>query len=161
MILRSALLLFVSLTLSTSSSHAQSGEDAVSAVLDAVHRLASEADFEGYFDLYAPDAVFLGTDASERWSIDEFKEYARPAFDRGTGWTYAMIERNIFLSDDGRTAWFDERLENEGFGECRGTGVLEKSNGVWKVSQYNLTVPIPNALLRSVASQIRDLETDG
>lgn len=142
-------------------SQAQSPEEAVSAVLDDIHRLASEADFEGYFNLYTPDAVFMGTDAAERWSITEFKQYARPAFDRGSGWTYVMTERNIFLSEDGSTAWFDERLENEGFGECRGTGVLIKVDGQWKVSQYNLTVPIPNELLRDVVAQIREFETDG
>lgn len=159
MIPRSLVLLLVSLILTAPLSLAQSEEDAVSAVLDDIHRLASEADFEGYFNLYTPDAVFMGTDAAERWSIAEFKQYARPAFDRGTGWTYVMTERNIFLSDDGNTAWFDERLDNEGFGECRGTGVLVKVDGVWKVSQYNLTVPIPNELLRDVVAQIRALES--
>ena len=160
MIPRSLVLLLVSVILTAPLSLAQSEEDAVSAVLDDIHRLASEADFEGYFNLYTPDAVFMGTDAAERWSIAEFKQYARPAFDRGSGWTYVMTERNIFLSDDGNTAWFDERLENEGFGECRGTGVLVKVDGVWKVSQYNLTVPIPNELLRDVVAQIRALESE-
>jgi len=153
--------LVLTFILAAPASLAQSPEEAVSAVLDDIHRLASEADFEGYFNLYTPDAVFMGTDAAERWSIAEFKQYARPAFDRGSGWTYVMTERNIFLSEDGNTAWFDERLENEGFGECRGTGVLIKVDGQWKVSQYNLTVPIPNELLRDVVAQIREFETDG
>ena len=135
--------------------HAQDNEAAASAVLDAVHRLASEADFEGYFALYTDDAIFLGTDAAERWTIADFKQYARPAFDRGTGWTYTMTERNVFVSGDGNTAWFDERLQNAAFGECRGTGVLVKQDGEWKVAQYNLTVPIPNDLLRTFASQIK------
>lgn len=141
--------------------NAQTDQEAVSAVLDDIHRLASEADFEGYFDLYTDDAVFLGTDASERWSIAEFKQYAKPAFDRGSGWTYTMTERHVFISEDGNTAWFDERLENAGFGECRGTGALIKVDGVWKVSQYNLTVPIPNELLRDVVAQIREFEDEG
>lgn len=160
MIPRSLVLLLVSLVLSAPVSLAQSEEDAVSTVLDDIHRLASEADFEGYFNLYTEDAIFLGTDASERWTIDEFKQYAQPAFDRGSGWTYVMTERNIFISEDGNTAWFDERLENEGFGECRGTGVLVKIDGIWKVSQYNLTVPIPNELLRDVVAQIRALDSE-
>ncbi|MDA0378077.1 MAG: nuclear transport factor 2 family protein [Bacteroidetes bacterium] len=134
---------------------AQDDEAAVTSTLDAVHRLASEADFEGYFDLYTDDAIFLGTDATERWTIADFKQYARPAFDRGTGWTYVMTERHVSVSADGNTAWFDERLENAAFGECRGSGVLVKQDGVWKVAQYNLTVPIPNDLLRNVAGQIR------
>ena len=102
----------------------------------------------------------MGTDATERWTIDEFKGYARPAFDRGTGWTYVMTDRNIFISEDGNTAWFDELLENDGFGQCRGTGALVKIDGAWKVSQYNLTVPIPNDLLRKVAGMIGELKSE-
>ena len=148
-----ALLFLVLLALPAS---AQDEESAVSAVLDSVHRLASEADFDGCFGLYTEDAIFMGTDAMERWTIADFKQYARPAFDRGTGWTYTMTERHVFVSEDGKTAWFDERLQNEAFGECRGTGALVKQDGVWKVAQYNLTVPIPNDLLRDFASQIKD-----
>jgi len=140
---------------------AQDEEAAVSAVLDSVHRLASEADFDGYFALYTDDAIFMGTDAKERWTIADFQQYARPAFDRGTGWTYTMTERHVFIDDDGNTAWFDERLDNAGFGECRGTGVLVKVDGVWKVKQYNLTVPIPNELLRPVVAQIREFQSGG
>jgi len=143
----------------TFGAFAQTDEDAVSAVLDDIHRLASEADFDGYFGLYTEDAVFLGTDATERWSISDFKQYAGPAFERG-GWTYVMTSRNVFVSGDGNTAWFDERLDNAAFGDCRGTGALVKIDGVWKVAQYNLTVPIPNELLRPVAGMIRDLEND-
>lgn len=152
--LRSSLLFIAGLLL-VLPARAQDDEAAASAVLDAVHRLASEADFEGYFALYTEDAIFLGTDATERWTIADFKRYARPAFDRGTGWTYVMTERHVHVSADGRTAWFDERLQNAAFGECRGTGVLVKQDGNWKVAQYNLTVPIPNDLLRNVAGQIR------
>lgn len=133
---------------------AQTNKEAVNEVLDNIHKYASEANFEGYFDLYTDDAIFLGTDATERWTISEFKEYAEPAFERG-GWTYVMSERHVFISSDGNTAWFDERLDNEGFGECRGTGALVKIDGEWKVSQYNLTVPVPNALLRRVVGMIR------
>ncbi len=157
---RSCSLLMAFLFLATTA-FAQTHEEAVSAVLDDVHRLASEADFEGYFNLYTADAIFMGTDANERWTIADFQQYARPAFDRGTGWTYTMTERHVFVSEDGNTAWFDERLDNAAFGECRGTGVLVKVDDEWKVKQYNLTVPIPNEILRDVAAQIRDLESDG
>ncbi len=154
-------LLAIALFLSFSASvMAQTDEEAVNEVLDNIHKFASEANFDGYFDLYAEDAIFLGTDATERWTISEFRGYAKPAFDRGSGWTYVMTERNVFVSPDGNTAWFDERLDNEGFGECRGTGALVKIEGEWKVSQYNLTVPVPNALLRQVVGMIRAGETD-
>jgi len=149
------LLIVLSLTLLTISASAQNTE-AVNAVLDNIHKFASEANFDAYFDLYTKDAIFLGTDATERWSIDQFKGYAKPSFDAGRGWTYVMTDRNIYLSPDGNTAWFDESLENDGFGTCRGTGALTKIGEEWKVTQYNLTVPIPNDLLRPVANQIRE-----
>ncbi|WP_420633403.1 nuclear transport factor 2 family protein [Candidatus Palauibacter sp.] len=129
----------------------------VSAVLDALHEAASEADFNGYFSLYAREAVFLGTDATERWTRGEFMDYTRARFDAGTGWTYHMLERHITVAPGGRTAWFDERLENAGLGETRGSGVLVMEDGGWKIAQYNLTIPIPNELARDVARQIRAL----
>lgn len=36
---------------------------------------------------------------------------------------------------------------NEKYGECRGSGVLLREGGEWRIAQYNLTVPIPNDLM--------------
>ena len=58
---------------------------AVSGVLDALHHNASIAAEEPYFALFAPDAVFLGTDGTERWTVDEFRGYVHPYFERGRG----------------------------------------------------------------------------
>jgi len=138
-----------------------SDRDRVSAVLDALHAKASEADFDGYFDLYADEAVFLGTDATERWPRDAFMAYTKPRFDTGTGWTYTLIERHVTIAPGGQTAWFDERLDNASIGESRGSGVLVRQDGEWKIAQYNLTVPIPNDLLRGVAEEIRAFLTPG
>lgn len=124
--------------------------------LDRLHAAASRADGKVYFDQFAPEAVFLGTDASERWTLAQFKAYAEPYFAKGQGWTYAVTERNVTM-DEG-VAWFDERLSNEKYGECRGTGVLVRRGGEWKIAQYNLTVPIPNDLLPTVAQQIRAMQ---
>ncbi len=130
---------------------------AVSAVLDTLHEAASEADFDRYFSLYAGEATFLGTDATERWTREEFMDYARPHFDAGTGWTYHMLERHISIAPSGRTAWFDERLDNAGLGETRGSGVLVMEDGSWRIAQYNLTIPIPNELAGDVVRTIRAL----
>ena len=130
---------------------------AVSAVLDALHEAASEAEYDRYFSLYADEAVFLGTDATERWTREEFMDYARDPFEAGTGWTYHTLERHITVAADGRTAWFDERLENAGLGETRGSGVLVIEDGSWKIAQYNLTIPIPNEMALDVAQTIRAL----
>lgn len=135
-------------------------EAAVSAVLDALHDAASKAEFDRYFGLYTDDAIFLGTDATERWTLDQFKAYARPSFDAGRGWTYHPVERHVYVSADGRTAWFDETLENAGLGDTRGSGALVREGDTWKVAQYNLTIPIPNAMARDVVGQIRALATE-
>ncbi len=153
-------LLLLAFVLAWRPAAAQPSDDerAVSAVLDALHDAASKAQFDRYFGLFAENAVFLGTDAAERWSVADFKAYAKPIFDQGRGWTYTPVERHVYLARDGQTAWFDERLENANLGETRGTGVLVKEGGTWKIAQYNLTIPIPNALAREVVRMIREMK---
>ena len=87
--------------------------------------------------------------------MEAFKAYALPRFQKGGGWTYKPTSRHVYLSPDGRTAWFDEILVNENYGETRGTGVLVKTTRGWKVAQYHLTVPVPNELLREVVEMIK------
>lgn len=132
---------------------------AVDDVLTSLHRSAAQADGDFYFSLFASDAVFMGTDASERWSVDDFKAFAEPYFSQGRGWTYHMEDRNIFVASDGRTAWFDEALRHDIYGTCRGTGVLVLTDGAWRIVQYNLTFPIPNDLAREFAERIREYES--
>ena len=131
-------------------------EKSIVKVLDDFHDAASKADGKRYFNHFTKDAIFLGTDATERWTVDEFKKYAKPSFSKGRGWTYKAESRNVYISKDQNTAWFDELLSNVNFGECRGSGVLVKQKGVWKISQYNLTIPIPNSIARSVVKMIRE-----
>ena len=129
--------------------------DAVENVLDNLHLYASEANGKKYFDLFAKNAVFFGTDISERWDKKAFQKYGMARFASGTGWTYFMKERNVFFSDDGKTAWFDEILINKS-GDFRGTGVLKIVNTEWKITQYNLLLPIPNDLMKKYATEIKD-----
>ncbi len=125
------------------------------ATLDALHAAAAAADEARYFGLFAHDGVFLGTDATERWTVEAFRAYARPHFDAGRGWTYTVVERHLDLDPAAGYAWFDERLDNARLGACRGSGVLRREGAAWKVVQYDLTIPIPNALAVDVAEQIR------
>lgn len=125
------------------------------ATLDDFHAAAAAADGERYFGHFARDGVFLGTDATERWTVDQFRAYAKPHFDKGKGWTYRATERHVDVDASGAFAWFDELLENAKLGACRGTGVLRREGSAWKVVQYDLTIPIPNALAEDVAEQIR------
>src|SRR6516162_8245242 len=57
-----------------------SSEREVARELDDFHDAAAHADEARYFGHFAPDAVFLGTDATERWDLAAFGEYAHPHF---------------------------------------------------------------------------------
>lgn len=136
---------------------ADENSKSVEFVLNELHRHASEANFDAYFNVYHDDAIFIGTDASEVWTKDAFMQYAKPHFDNGTGWTYSPTTRHVYFSPSKDVAWFDELLLNEKLGETRGTGVLIKEGNTWKVSQYHLTIPIPNSIASDVAKQIKAL----
>jgi ketosteroid isomerase-like protein len=131
------------------------GTAAIEEVLAAFHTAASEADGETYFGLFTDDAVYLGTDASERWTVEEFRAFADPYFSEGRGWTYTVTSRNIAIGPNGSTAWFDELLWNESYGTCRGTGVLIETPDGWRIAQYHLTFPIPNALAKEMTERIK------
>jgi len=134
---------------------------AIDEILDKFHQAASEADGDLYFSLFAEDAVFIGTDATARWSVDEFRAFAEPDFSKGRGWTYTKTERHIDLAVSGNTAWFDEMLLNEKYGTCRGTGVLVLTGKGWRIAQYHLTFPMPNELSADITSRIKEYEEKG
>jgi hypothetical protein len=133
-------------------------EAAAAVVLDALHGAASRADGATYFDLFTPDATYIGTDVTEHWSIAEFRAYAEPYFNRGRGWTYTPRSRSLTLAPlDGRcVVWFAEALDSQSYGTSRGTGVLVRGeDGQWRIALYALTFPIPNALARDMTARIR------
>jgi hypothetical protein len=131
---------------------------AIGGVLDTFHEAASQADGDLYFSLFVDGGVFIGTDVSERWTVAEFKAFAKPYFSEGRGWTYSPKERHIDLSPLGDTAWFDEVLWNEKYGTCRGTGVLVLTAEGWRIAQYQLTFPIPNELAAEITARIKEFE---
>ena len=134
----------------------ESAYDAVEGVLDSLHDAAAKADEERYFGHFAPAATFIGTDAKERWSLVEFKAFALPYFQRETAWTYVPFERHIAFSADLRTAWFDEKLRNEKYGETRGSGVLVEQGGKWRLAHYVLSFAIPNEAAEDVVKRVRE-----
>ncbi|MDH4102282.1 MAG: nuclear transport factor 2 family protein [Thermoleophilia bacterium] len=127
---------------------------AVEAVLDAFHAAAAATDEVRYFAALSPNAVFLGTAPGERWAGDDFRSFVHSYFSRGKGWTYISSDRSVEIAADGQTAWFDETVANEFYGQCRGTGVLQLNDGKWRIEQYNLTIPIPDELAADVVTTI-------
>lgn len=127
----------------------------VAKTIDALHEAASKAQEARYFALFAPEAIFLGTDPTERWTAEAFHQWAKPYFSRGNAWTYTPRERHIYFSPSHDVAWFDETLENAKLGLCRGSGVLLRDGQSWRIAQYNLSVPVPNDLMGQVVEMIR------
>jgi ketosteroid isomerase-like protein len=130
--------------------------DDVNRVLDDWHKAAADADEARYFRYAAPEFVFLGTDGSERWDLASFRAFAHPYFAKGKAWTFVAHDRHIQPSPREDVAWFDEKLDSASYGECRGSGVLRYTRDGWKIAQYNLTIPIPNDLAKSVVQMIRE-----
>ena len=68
------------------------------------------------------------------------------------------LERNITListNENGeQIAFFDELLDNDSYGECRGSGVIRLTSKGWKILQYNLSIPIPNGISSKVVGDI-------
>ena len=137
------LLTFVFLML-FSSLQAQDGEKkAIENVLDTWHKAAATADFNTYFDLMAEKSVFVGTDAAEHWNKQEFMAFSKPYFDNGKAWDFKAVERHVFMDETGEVAWFDELLDTW-MQLCRGSGVLVREGGKWKIAHYVLSMTVPN-----------------
>jgi SnoaL-like domain len=119
------------------------------ALLDSFNIAAAKSDYNTYFNFYTDDAVFMGTDATERWDKNAFMIWAKPYFDKKTTWNFTALERHIYFDKTEGIAWFDELLNTQ-MKICRGSGVLVKQGLNWKVQQYVLTPTVPNSLIDSI-----------
>ena len=126
------------------NSYAQNKDKkAIDEMLNNWHKDATNAKFDDYFSALTDDAIFIGTDASENWNKTEFMAFSKPYFDKGKVWDFKTMERHIYFDKSGKIAWFDELL-NTWMKICRGSGVLEKVKGQWKIKHYVLSMTIPN-----------------
>jgi hypothetical protein len=125
-------------------------EAEIASALDDFHEAAARADEERYFDHFSASAVFLGTDASERWDVAAFRAYAHPFFARGKAWSFRAARRAIAVAPGGAVAWFDEDLATPNLGPARGSGVVLREGSAWKIAQYNLALTVPNEKMAAV-----------
>ncbi len=148
------LLFFVSIT---ATAHNRTDKQQINETIDAWHKAAAEANFDLYFKMMTADAIFIGTDATEYWSVAAFKTFAKPFFDLGKTWRFTSLERNVYVSKSGETAWFDELLDTQ-MKICRGSGVLVKVGELWKIQHYVLSMTIPNDNVKAVVAIKTPLE---
>ena len=114
-----------------------------------VEMAAAIADAEKYFGAMADGAIYLGTDATERWTKNEFQEWSKEYFESKKTWDFKTIERYVYFSSDNNTAWWDEKLDTW-MGVCAGAGVATRTKQGWKISHYQLAIMIPNEKVNSV-----------
>lgn len=131
----------------------------VAAMLDSFNIAAAKADFKTYFNFYTNDAIFIGTDATERWKKTQFMAYAKPYFDKGKAWNFTSLKRHIYFDKTGSLAWFDELLNTQ-MKICRGSGVVVKQGTDWKVQQYVLSMTVPNSQSDSIV-KIKSIIEEG
>jgi hypothetical protein len=130
----------------------------IGAMLDSFNIAAANANYEQYFDFFADESTFIGTDATEVWNKQQFMTWAKPFFAKKKTWHFKSIDRHIYFGKDNSFAWFDELLDTQ-MKICRGSGVVEKINDKWKIKQYVLSMTIPNKLsdqITTLKSPIED-----
>lgn len=133
-------------------------EAEVAAVLDALEAASSTADAPAYWALFTPDARFVGTDATEHWTLAQFRAFADPIFARGgSAWSFPATERTITIApiECRCIAWFEEKLDSAHYGETRGSGVMRLTDDGWKIEQYVLSFAIPNNRSDAVVEAVK------
>lgn len=117
-------------------------------LLDDWHHAAATADEVLFFGSMTKDAIYLGTEAGERWLRDELKEWSKEFFAKDSAWDFTPSNRMIYFSSDRKIAWFEESLATW-MGPCLGSGVMELTEEGWKIKHYHLGVTVPNAKIKS------------
>jgi len=133
-------------------------ENDINTVLEAWHKAAADADFDAYFDKMTSDSFFLGTDATENWNYTDFKAFSKPYFDKGKAWSFSTLDRNIFINESAKIAWFDEHLSTQ-MGICRGSGVLLLTEKGWKIKHYVLSIAVPNENVASLTAMKKEWDS--
>jgi uncharacterized protein (TIGR02246 family) len=125
----------------------------IDAVLDDWHAAAAASDLPRYLAHFTEDAIFLGTDATERWTVDQLRAYAEAPFAAGRGWRMRAVRRDVVVRGD--VAWVDEDLDAVNLGPARGRAVLvREADGAWRIAHYDLAVTVPNERFEAVRAAI-------
>lgn len=123
--------------------------DQLDLLVEQWHDAAEHADSAKYFGAFASDeSIFQGTDATEYWTVEEFKTWAAPFFRRESAWTFHPMERTWHQHGD--VFWFSERLSSTHMGLCRGTGIVVNTEDGWKIDYYSLSFEVPNEVVSTV-----------
>jgi len=154
--IRVSLLLYCFICLFTYADYAQKiNTSEINRFIDEWHLDAAKADMEAYFEKIDENGIYIGTDATEIWTKQEFYDWAKSYFDKGKAWSFTRKSRNVYVYTDGNMAWFDELLNSP---SCvlRGSGVLIRKKGEWKIKHYVLSLPVPNEKFKNVLEVMKE-----
>lgn len=146
--------IYLSLVICCYFSLNSSAQKELDVFIDNWHLAATQANFDNYFGATNDSFVFLGTAPEERWTKDQFIAFSKPYFDKGKAWDFKASNRVWNFSKNRKMAWFDEDLDTW-MRECRGSGIVIKKKGEWKLVYYNLTVLIENEKMKEFI-ELRD-----
>ena len=136
--------------------HFETSEKEIHTLIDQWHRDAAGGD-TAFFHKMTPTGIYIGTDKSELWEREDFRSWSKTYFDRGKAWDFTPISRNVYFSENGKTAWFDELLDTW-MGVCRSSGVVIRTNEGWRIAHYHLSHTVPNDALQDVMEVIEEFE---
>jgi hypothetical protein len=131
----------------------------VNAFVDGWHDDAAHARMR-YFDKMAPDGVYIGTDRSELWQRDAFREWGRKYFEgKQAAWVFHPTRRNVYATPDGALIWFDELLDTENMGHCMASGVIRRTQAGFEIVHYQLSLAVPNEAAKQVIAVVKAAES--
>jgi hypothetical protein len=119
----------------------------IDTVMNRWHRAAATADEDVFFGLMTANADYVGTDPMEHWKRDELRKWSEKFFARDSAWDFKAKSRTVYFTPNGQHAWFDELLDTW-MGDCRGSGVLVKTDKGWRIEQYVLSMAVLNDLTK-------------
>jgi hypothetical protein len=129
----------------------------VNGFVDAWHDDAAHAR-PAFFDKIASDGIYIGTDKTERWAREAFREWAKPAFARPVAWAFTPLHRNVQFSPDRRFIWFDEQVRSS-MGVLQASGVMRPTASSFEMVHYQLSIAVPNDVIPQVTGAIKAFES--
>lgn len=137
----------------STASYSQRDLSSINKFIDDWHLAAAKADANVFFGSMEENSIYIGTDKTERWTKTEFVKFAKPYFDKGKAWDFKPFDRDVHVTNDGKIVWFSELLTTW-MGTCRGSGVMISTPGGWKLTQYHLSVTVPNEIIKDFISLV-------
>ncbi len=91
---------FLLLSIFSFSQNLEKNKNEINNTLNQWHKDVADSNFDAYFNKMTSNSVFVCTDASEVWSKQKFKEFAKSFFNKKETWNFTSINRNIYFSSD-------------------------------------------------------------